>query len=82
MHDDEVEKNFINTRRGVTVTATLDRGSPGGGLDASSDGGREAVGVGLGVGFEEACIDLREEVTDSCCFVGEGDGEGGFEEGD
>lgn len=85
MDEDEGEEDCEDVRGGRAVCyalALFGRGRPGGAEDALFDGACDADGVGLVVGFEELLVELEEDVVDFCAFVGEGDGEEGFEEGD
>lgn len=85
MDDDEVEEDGEDVRAGFAVGDGFSGGGvrrPGGREDAGFDGGGDFHGVRYCIGAEELSVELREGVPDVVCFVGELDGEEGFEEGE
>ena len=77
MHKHEVEEDVVDVRFGVLRAG--DGGDPVGACDAIIDDFAHFLHGGFDVGLEEAGVDLAEGVADGFAFVGEFDGEVGFE---
>ena len=77
MHEDEVEEDVVDVW--FCVLRPWDGGDPVGAGDAVVDDFAHFLDCGLDVGLEEASVDLAEGVADCFAFVGELDGEVGFE---
>ena len=77
MDVDEKEEGFVDV--GTELSGAVCCGDPGGGGDARVDYGVEPAGAGGGVGSEEFCFDLGQDIFDCFGLFGKFDGEVGFE---
>lgn len=77
---DDEEERFVDVR--PELRRVVRRRDPAGRGDAVVDHRGELLGAGARVGFEEFGVDLAEDVLDGFGFLGDPEGEGGFEVGD
>lgn len=80
MDVDELEEGFVDVW--AEFRGAVSGRDPVGGGDAVVNCGSELLGARTGIGFEEFGFDLGEGVFDGSSFLGDFEGEGGFEMGD